>query len=126
MKKVIGIVALAASVFVIAAQVSAFQGKPKPAYGPTYTKVQAVFDKNCVGCHGVNGRGRINLTSYETLMKGGEDGAIIVPKNPMKSALVQAIKHTQGFRSMPPGRELSAADVKLVEGWVKSGAKSNK
>lgn len=100
--------------------------KPASAPGPAFAPVQAVFAKNCVGCHGGRGRakGGINLVDRENTMKGGEEGPVVVAGKPDDSILIKAIKGAPGARKMPPGGAMSAADIKTVEDWVKDGAKA--
>jgi hypothetical protein len=55
-------------------------------------------------------------------MKGGDNGAVIVPGKPDESFLVERI--TDG--SMPPendGRRLTKEEVAVVSDWIKAGAK---
>src|SRR6188472_4055401 len=52
----------------------------------SFAAVQEIFTKNCVGCHGgEKPKCDINLTSYEGVMKGGEDGPIVTAGDPDKS-----------------------------------------
>jgi mono/diheme cytochrome c family protein len=90
-----------------------------------YADVQKIFDASCIGCHGAGRpRGGINLTSYESVLKGGEDGPILVAGDPKKSALYLAITATQPYRPMPPrGPKLADKDIKTIETWIKAGAK---
>ncbi|RYG24720.1 c-type cytochrome [bacterium] len=91
-----------------------------------YASVQAVMTEKCAGCHGANNpKGGVNLTSYESLMKGGEDGAIVKAGDPAGSELIQVMRHTEGHKPMPPqGPPASEEQIKTVEDWIKAGAKS--
>src|SRR3954447_151248 len=43
-------------------------------------KVRAILTDNCVKCHGGGKtRGGLDLTSREALLKGGDNGAVVVP-----------------------------------------------
>src|SRR5438309_3315267 len=45
-----------------------------------FSAVAAIFDKHCLDCHGSEDpEGKLVLESYETLLKGGESGAAVVP-----------------------------------------------
>ncbi|SFS11143.1 Planctomycete cytochrome C [Granulicella pectinivorans] len=93
-----------------------------------YTKrVKPIFDATCARCHGgVNHRGGLNMDTRESLLKGGRDGAVIVPGDPAKSVLITLIRHEgpkDEPRNMPPkGDKLSDADIRTIEDWIRAGA----
>ena len=98
-----------------------------PASGSVvaYSEVQAIFDKNCVGCHGAqNPKEELSLVSHESLMKGGEHGPVVVAGDPDTSILVHALRGTNGKKQMPfGGTPLAEDEIKKVESWIKDGAK---
>jgi cytochrome c len=91
------------------------------------TRVQPIFQTNCYRCHaGFNRRGGFNIQTRAGMLKGGHDGAVLVPGDPEKSLLVRLIRH-EGPASDPmpmPSKsaKLSDADIATVERWVKAGA----
>jgi cytochrome c len=102
---------------------------PDPATVAFYTqKVKPIFDANCARCHGgMNHRGGLNIDTKAGLLKGGHDGAVLVPGHPEQSLLIKLIRH-QGppddpMPMPPPPREkISDADIATVTAWVKAGA----
>jgi len=88
-----------------------------------YASVQAIFDRSCVGCHGSSGG--LSLGSYQSLMAGGNRGAVIVPGKPDESRLIQYIKGTRSPRMPKNAPPLSASDTKLVSDWIAGGAKND-
>ena len=40
------------------------------------SEIQPIFDNNCGNCHLGNSSGGLNLSSYDDLMDGGDDGDI--------------------------------------------------
>ena len=101
---------------------------PDEAATPEFytTKVQPIFQANCYRCHGgMNHRGGLNISTRAGMMKGGHDGAVLVPGDPAKSLLVRLIRH-EGPQNdpmpMPPKAKLSDADIATVERWVRAGA----
>lgn len=96
----------------------------KPA-SKDYAPVQAVFTQNCVSCHGA-GRARagIHLTDHDAVLKGGEEGAIVVAGKPEESLLIKSLRKLPGAKPMPPRGPLSEDQIKVVEKWIKDGAKS--
>src|SRR5205085_6115928 len=70
-------------------------------------KAQPLFDVNCVKCHGpIEQKRGLELDNPEAVMKGGDDGAVIVPGKPEKSRLY---KHpsTDSDPHMPPKKHLT-------------------
>ena len=108
----------------VAAQAAA---GPAPNSAEFYTaKVQPIFQNNCYRCHGgMNHRGSLQLDTKAGMMRGGHDGAVIVPGHPEKSLLVALIRH-QGPADdpmpMPPKSKISDADIATVSDWIKAGA----
>ena len=88
--------------------------------------VQPIFQANCFRCHaGLNHRGGLVLDSRAGMLKGGHDGAAIVPWHPEQSLLVKLIRHEgppDDPMPMPPKSKLSDADIRTVEQWVRAGA----
>lgn len=101
----------------------AWQSDPAEFYT---TKVQPILQTNCYRCHGgMNRRGGLSLDTREGMMKGGHDGAVIVPGHPEQSLLIKLIRHegpADDPMPMPPKSKLSDADIAIVTEWVKSGA----
>ncbi len=98
---------------------------PTPDTVPKYVDIQKSFDKTCIKCHGdARAANGINLAKYESVIKGGSDGPVIVKGDPTKSPLYLAITATQGYGPMPPrGPKLADKEIKAIEAWIKSGAK---
>ena len=54
--------------------------------------VQPILANNCYKCHGgENHRGGLNMNTRAGFLKGGHDGAVIVPGHPEQSLLVKLI-----------------------------------
>ncbi len=92
------------------------------------TRVKPIFDQNCARCHGgMNHRGGLNLDTRAGLLKGGHDGAVVVPGDPDRSLLVRLMRH-QGPANDPmpmppaPRPEVSDAEIDVVAQWIKAGA----
>src|SRR6185436_1820903 len=62
------------------------------------------------------------LDSLAATLKGGENGAILVPGHPEKSRMILAIKRTDPDFKMPPEDPLSAEQVAVLTEWVRLGA----
>ena len=58
------------------------------------TRVRPVLANNCLGCHGGSKMGGLQLDSREHLLKGGQTGSAVVPGDPEKSLLIQAVQRS--------------------------------
>ncbi len=84
-------------------------------------KVRPVLANNCYACHTNSEMGGLRVDNRESLLKGGKSGPAIIPGDPDKSLLVQAVRQT-GELKMPKGGKLKPADVAALTEWVKMGA----
>ena len=92
-----------------------------------FTKnIHPILDSNCVACHGAaKTEGGLRLDSYETLMKGGKDGAVIVARDADKSMLVQRVtlpagdQHAMPAEGRPP---LKPDQIAWIRAWIRAGA----
>ncbi|HTW65403.1 MAG TPA: PSD1 and planctomycete cytochrome C domain-containing protein [Bryobacteraceae bacterium] len=107
----------------------AFAQAPVPAPAPSAAqsadffenKVRPILANNCYACHTDGEMGGLRVDSRERLLKGGGSGPAIVPGNPDKSLLIQAVRQT-GDLKMPQGGKLKPEEVQTLVEWVKAGA----
>jgi hypothetical protein len=88
-----------------------------------YTEqVQPLLAKNCLGCHNAKlKQAGLDLSSRESLLRGSENGPVVVPGNPDASHLYKAVAHLEQ-PSMPfKGNKLPDADIALLAKWIKAG-----
>jgi len=89
-------------------------------------KVRPILEANCYRCHGgMNHRGGLTLSTRTGILKGGKDGAVLMPGDSANSLLVKLIRHegpADDPMPMPPRAKLSEADIATVERWVRAGA----
>jgi len=96
-----------------------------------YDQVDALFQKHCLDCHNAkDAEGQLILESYDLLMKGGEDGLVVVPGKSAESILVKSVEGSfekDGKRKiMPPGakrKKLDSEEIALIKAWIDAGAK---
>ena len=90
-----------------------------------YRQVRPVLQRHCTGCHQpAKQGGKLVLTSYEDLKKGGEGGASFEPGDADSSNLIAYISGDDP--EMPKNADpLPASDVALIARWVKEGAKDD-
>ena len=88
-------------------------------------QVRTIFAHNCYKCHGrAKVKGELRLDSKESIMKGGEDGAVILPGNPDKSELIRRVSLPRSHEDAMPekGKRLSKDEIALLRFWIKQGA----
>ena len=96
--------------------------KPTPEQEEFFeSKVRPVLAKNCYGCHTSSASGGLRLDSRAAMLKGGQDGVVVVPKHPESSLLVTAI-HYDGKIQMPPVGRLKSDEIASLEEWIRDGA----
>src|SRR5271170_7011841 len=97
-------------------------GQPGAQGGQFYTtRVQPILQKNCYACHTAGQAAGLRVDSREALLKGGESGPALVPGEPKKSLLIEAVQQTGEVR-MPKGGHLKAEEIDDLIAWVKMGA----
>jgi hypothetical protein len=86
-------------------------------------QVLPILQTYCVECHGgVRTREGLNVTSYDALMAGSFNGAVIIPGNANDSLTVQLIAAGE----MPErGPAVSSAELQLIIDWINQGAQNN-
>jgi hypothetical protein len=112
----------------------AAEAKPGPAaLEPATPDGVAFFEKRicpvlvreCYACHATTAKkvkGGLMLDTRDGLRAGGNGGPAIVPGDPKRSRLIQAIKHAEDDLMMPPKKKLDAAVIADFEKWVSLGA----
>lgn len=88
-------------------------------------KVRPVLAQHCYSCHSRAAKtalGNLSLDSRSAMMKGGSGGAAIVPGDPEKSRLIEAMRYTHATIKMPPKGKLPENVVADLAAWVKMGA----
>jgi hypothetical protein len=93
--------------------------------------VQPILKQYCLECHVSGGPGYaasgFDMSSYETVMKGGRFGAFVIPGDPFTSTLNMLVEgRADPSIHMPHGREkLSDRETDILRAWVQEGAKNN-
>jgi hypothetical protein len=86
-------------------------------------KVRPVFSTTCGKCHGGKKvKGGLRLDSREVLIKGGDSGPAVVPGDPDKSLLLQALRQKHATLKMPPDKKLPDEQIADIATWIKQGA----
>jgi hypothetical protein len=103
-------------------EVATATGKEKVSFS---RDIAPVLVQECANCHGYGQRasGRLNMTTFQGLLNGGDSGPPVAPGKPAESLLIQKLKGEAGDR-MPLRRPpLSDAVIAQFETWIAEGAK---
>jgi hypothetical protein len=86
-------------------------------------KVRPILADNCFKCHGMGKKkGSLSLESRAGLLKGGDNGPVIVPGKPQQSRLIEAVGYKNVELRMPPRGKLPQSAVADLATWVQMGA----
>ena len=87
--------------------------------------IRPVLVERCYRCHSKDAekvKGGLLLDSREALLKGGDNGPVIVAGDPEKSKLIIAIRYHDEEIRMPPKEPLAEQQISHFVEWVKMGA----
>lgn len=88
--------------------------------------VRPILASACYKCHSIEqnkAKAGLVLDTRDGMLKGGENGSILVPGDPAKSRFIQAITYADPDLQMPPkGEKLSDKEIAILTEWVKMGA----
>ena len=87
--------------------------------------IRPLLAEKCYACHSAKispAQGGLRLDTRVGWMQGSANGMVVMPGEPDKSRLVQAIRHQPGIAAMPPTGKLLDREIALLAEWVKRGA----
>jgi cytochrome c len=88
--------------------------------------IHSVLAAKCVSCHGSgSAKAGLRVDSYDDLMRGGKDGAVIVPGKPETSMLLARVTLAPGDPHFMPaeGRTpLTSDEISWIRAWIRAGA----
>jgi mono/diheme cytochrome c family protein len=88
--------------------------------------INPIFDANCVACHGESkSSGGLRLDSYTALMKGGQDGPVVVAGQPDKSELLVRVTLPSDHKEFMPAQgrpPLQPEEIGWIRAWIQQGA----
>lgn len=86
--------------------------------------LQPIFRKHCYGCHAANVKmGSLDVETYDGLMRGGNQGTILVPGKPAESRLYLTLAGKLDPAMPMGGERLPAADLEKIRKWIETGAR---
>ena len=93
--------------------------------------IRPILSNACFRCHGPDDKERkadFRLDSKDGLFGDLGGHAAVVPGKPDESELLRRITSTEAGEKMPPpksGKKLTAAEIDLLNRWIKQGAAYN-
>ncbi len=85
-------------------------------------EAMSLLKANCFVCHNdEKKKGGLVLTTREAMLRGGENGAVVVMGKAAASRLVQVMQ-PGADPHMPPKDQLSPRAIQSIESWINAGA----
>ena len=85
-----------------------------------------MFAVRCSGCHGAEKRkAKMRLDTFDGVMRGGEDGAVVVAGDPSKSLMMRRLLLPLDDEDhMPPAKkpQPTRAELDVLRWWIAQGA----
>ncbi|MBM3735993.1 MAG: DUF1553 domain-containing protein [Acidobacteria bacterium] len=101
-------------VFLLAASSLCAQSGPGEAH--------AILASKCLSCHGAAKMSGLDLRDRASALRGGNRGAAVVPGDPDKSLLYQAVERSGPLKMPPTGAALTPAELRVISDWIRAGA----
>jgi mono/diheme cytochrome c family protein len=109
------------------ANAAAAEEAGEPARSLWTAHVEQIFSDHCTKCHaGVKQKAGIDLRTPQTILKGGDDGPIVVPGDAKNSKLFKALQATSDPH-MPPmeSKQLTDEEIGIIQRWIEKLPSSN-
>src|ERR1700676_1617059 len=108
------------------------RGAGAPAAAPSASDLEfyekrgrPLLMERCYQCHSQQAKkleGNLLLDSPQGWLAGGDLGPALVPGDPEKSLLIEAVRYGNQDLGMPPKKKLAQTEIDLLVEWVKRGA----
>jgi hypothetical protein len=86
------------------------------------SRIRPLLSSNCYACHTDAKLGGLRLDSRESVLSGGASGPAIVPGEPGRSLLLEAVSHRHKRLKMPPSGKLKIEQIADLSRWIADGA----
>ena len=87
-------------------------------------QVAPILQKYCVECHtGSKKKGGLSMNTRESLLEGGENGAVLLPGRPGESKMLKLLLSPDPDEQMPPkGSRVPPEKIEAIRAWIAAGA----
>lgn len=90
---------------------------------PYLNTIAPLFEARCAKCHGPTKiRGGLDLVTPSGIMRGGDNGAAIVPGDASASLLMRHIRHEEEPGMPYKEDKLPEAEIEAIAAWIEAGA----
>jgi len=89
------------------------------------SKIRPLLVERCYKCHSAGSeklKGGLRLDSRDGMLAGGDTRPAVVPGDPEKSLLLEAVRYGNKDLQMPPKSRLADTEISDLAAWVKMGA----
>ncbi len=92
------------------------------------TDLLPIFKHNCTACHSeADAEADLVLETPQTILKGSEDGPVVVPHDPVRSALLKSAAQLSKPLMPPKNNKIGAEpmtpeELSLLKTWIEQGA----
>ena len=85
--------------------------------------VKPILQKRCLNCHNADDQeADLDLSSFNSIMKGGSSGKVVKAGSPANSILFQSINHEDGVEPMPPeSPKIADSEIETIDQWIRDG-----
>lgn len=87
--------------------------------------IQPILKSKCQSCHRAGkSKGELDMSSFESLLKGGENGSVIIPSDSEKSELIRRVTLPRDHDDFMPAegkKPLTEEEIQLIYWWIKEG-----
>jgi mono/diheme cytochrome c family protein len=85
-------------------------------------QVRPVLAEQCYKCHGADKqKGALRVDSRAAILKGTDEGPVVVPGHPEQSEFIKSIKHVGDSKMPEKADKLPDSQIAALEQWVKMG-----
>lgn len=92
--------------------------------------IAPILNNNCVSCHNKKrAKGELILSSEESILRGGENGEVLIANNTDKSAIYARLilpEHNEDHMPPKDKRQPSKEEIALIKNWIINGAPFDK
>jgi len=85
-------------------------------------KIRPILIQNCYKCHSDDPLGHLRVDSRAAILQGGKRGPAIVPGEPEKSVLIDAVRQTGDLKMPKEASKLDDQQIADLVTWIKMGA----
>ena len=105
--------------------------KSNPTQRPLFSDlIQPILERRCTACHGADKhKADLSMESYETLLKGGKDGPVLIAGKALDSPMIRRVLlPLNDDDHMPPdGKpQPTLAEIAVLQWWIEQGAPADK